>query len=80
METLIKKLIEKYQESKNSVVNPDDLTWDDLGFDEPWGNFKDVDDYLENGGDSEFDEGEQTEIRIYGEIIEDLESLLKDLK
>jgi len=68
----MKNLIKKYEDLLMGTINSDDLTWDDLGCDEPIEGFQDVNDYLENGGDSEFDEGQQTEIRIYNEIIEDL--------
>lgn len=73
----MKKLIKKYKKLIKEVVNPDELTWDDIGVDDwneaPFNEYKDINEYLEYGGDSEFDEGQQTELRIYHEIIEDLE-------
>jgi len=70
----MKKLIQKYKNLIQEIVNPDDLTWDDIGCDEPIEGFKDINDYLENGDESEFNEGHQTEIRIYHELINDLEN------
>lgn len=69
-------LLKKYKELLKATINPDDFTWDDLGFDEPMEGFKDVDDYLENGGDSEFDEEAQIKIKIYSKIIKNLENYI----
>ena len=59
-----------------------DSHWDDIGLEEdaqleePFCNFKDINDYLENGGDSEFDEGQQTELRMINEFIGMLKGIL----
>jgi hypothetical protein len=69
-------LIKKYQEWKQNIINPDNITdWDDLGFDEAPEGFKSVDDYLEHSDDAEYDEGQQTELRIIDEFIDDLRKL-----
>jgi len=72
----IQRLINKYEQRIKDIVNPGDLTWKDIGYDEPYKGFDDINDYFENGGDEDFDEGEQTGLMIYREVIDDLEKFL----
>ena len=71
----IQRLINKYEQRIKDIVNPGDLTWKDIGYDEPYEGFDDINDYFENGGDEDFDEGEQTGLMIYREVIDDLKYL-----
>ena len=72
----IQRLINKYEQRIKDIVNPGDLTWKDIGYDEPYEGFDDINDYFENGGYEDFDEGEQTGLMIYREVIDDLEKFL----
>ena len=69
-------LLAKWENQLRVIINPDDMKdWDELGFDEAPEGFKTVDDWLENSGEAEFDEGQQVEIRCIKEFLEDLEKL-----
>lgn len=70
------KLIKKWNDYRKYIINPDGLaSWDDLGFDEAPEGFDSVDEYLENGEESEFDEREQVELEMVDKFLKDLKKL-----
>ena len=76
MKTTKASLVKKYQEMRHNIINPDGMNeWSDLGFDEKPEGYDSVDDYLEHGEDTEFDETSQTELRLIAEFLEDLARL-----
>ena len=58
--------------------NPDDSTWEDLGFDEPPEGYDSPSDWLEEG--QELDEGEQTELRMIAEMTDDLSLIVEQIE
>lgn len=74
-EIQIKDIIQKYEALIKGTINPDNLDWEDLGFDEPMEGYLSIEDYIENEN-CELDEGQQTSIRCYREIIQDLKILI----
>ena len=65
------ELIDRWKDYRKSIINPDDLSWEDLGFDSPPSKLKSIDDYLEE----EIDERSQAEIQMVDLFLEDLEQL-----
>jgi len=73
-ESAVRTLIDKYEKSISDIINPDGITeWSEIGWDTPPDNFDSIEDYLFS--EEELDEGEQTAIRCYEEILEDLRTL-----
>ncbi len=68
-----KNLIKKYTKRLKAIINPDNSNWKDFGFDIPPKGYDTVEAWLEING--EFDEGDQTEIRLCYEFLEDIEKL-----
>jgi hypothetical protein len=73
----IQELIEKYEERLNQSIDPDNSTWDDLGFDEPPEGYESPREFQRLNG--ERDEGDQAREGLIGEFIEDLKGLQKDM-
>lgn len=72
----INKLIAAYKNKLIDIVNPDDLDWGAIGFDEGKPDeYETPYDCLRAEG--EFDESQQTKLKLYEEIIQDLEKLQK---
>jgi len=69
----IQELIQKYQERLNQVIDPDDSSWDDLGFEEAPEGFDSPLEYQRLHG--ERDEIGQNSESLIGEFIEDLKNL-----
>lgn len=70
----IGELIEKYEQMKKEIVNPDEFeSWEDLGFDEKPDKWETINQFLE--ADTGFDEGEQISLRLIGEFLDDLKQL-----
>jgi len=72
------EIIKWLKKKRKAIVNPDDMSWEDMGFDkgaedEVIAQFGSKEDYMEHGGDNEFDEGEQTELRLIEELKEFIE-------
>jgi len=65
--------IKKWKSYRKNIINPDNASWKDLGFDKKPKEYKSVDDYLEAEG--EFDEGQQTSLVLIAEFIKDLEKI-----
>lgn len=70
----IKNLIEKWTEEKHKIINPSDLNWDDLGFEEKPDDYKYVDDYLEK--EDELNEEQFSKVTVINQFLEDLELIL----
>jgi hypothetical protein len=73
----IQELIDKYQERLNHTIDPDNASWDDLGFDEPPEGYESPFEFQRLH--SERDEGDQAKEGLIGEFIEDLKALQKEL-
>ena len=71
----VDRLIKKYSGLYLSTVNPDCATWKDLGLSKNEDGCKTPTEWLATH--EEFDEGQQTSMAIYGEILDDLRKLKK---
>jgi hypothetical protein len=70
------KLIKKWEAHLKALINPDGITdWEDLGFDKKPDEFESVNDFLENDPEAEWDEGDQVEMRVVKEFLDDLRNL-----
>ena len=68
-------LKEYWLKQKQSIINPDDITWEDLGFTEPEDRYKSIEDYLEDTGD-EFDKRSQVSLQLIDEFLESIDTIL----
>ena len=66
-------LIKKWKDCRKSIINPDNSSWKDLGFNKKPKEYKTIDEYLEAEG--EFDEGQQTSLALIAEFLKDLNNL-----
>lgn len=72
----IKDLIGECESDRISIINPDDFSWSDLGYEQGDDmDYDTIEECLIDTGD--FDEGQQVEIRVLDKIIVDLKELLK---
>lgn len=72
----IEELKKEYKEKINQIINPDNSSWDDIGFDGPQPGYSSVDEYMLANED--YDESQQTEMSVYGEFVEKLEEIEKE--
>jgi hypothetical protein len=76
----VEDLIKKYEKKIKGIINPDDSQdWSDIGFDEAPEGYDTVDEFLEGEG-CELDEGGQTALQCYHEILENLQELLEPIE
>jgi len=68
----IQNRIEKLEEKRKNVLNPDDFSWDDIGFDEKPEEWDTVEDFLEHGDFNGLDEETQVIIRCIDEELDEL--------
>lgn len=68
-----KNLLKKWEKNLQMIVNPDNFSWQDIGYDEKPEEYETVEEALMAEG--EFDEGQQTSLALISEFLEDLKSI-----
>jgi hypothetical protein len=69
------------EEKLKRIINPDDLTWEDLGFEdqeaikEQLEKFGSIENEMYYGGDIDYDEFNQAQLQLLEELLEKLKEI-----
>jgi hypothetical protein len=69
----IEQLIKKWEKNYENILNPESMSWEDLGFEEKPKEYSSPNDFLEREGD--FDEGQLASFELIRKFIEDLKGI-----